>query len=156
MNQVKWWQVGAGLVVIIGVAGCAGGHGHGHGAKYREAAVERGLHETNELLGRVIKDPDKAKQAQSVVGDIVAEVKQSYQASQTYHQKLYALNAKYEATPEEFTPILDEMNHARMASASKILGSRFKLKSLMTAQEWAEFAAELEKTRASYLSKSGG
>lgn len=144
------------LVGMVSLSGCMGGYSHGHGAKYREAALERGLHETNELLARVVKDQEKAKQAQAVVADIVAEVKHSYQANQTYHQKLYALNAKYDATPEEFTPILDELNHARMGSASKILGLRFKLKSLMTAQEWAEFTSEMDKTRAGYVTKGGG
>ncbi len=157
MNRIIMWRtVSLVLAGAVSLTGCMGGHGHGHGAKYREAAMERGLHDTNELLARVIKDQEKAKQAQAVVTDIVAEVKHSYQTNQAYHQKLYALNAKYEASPEEFTPILDEMNHARMGSASKILGLRFRLKSLMTAQEWAEFTAEMDKTRAGYVTKGGG
>jgi hypothetical protein len=143
-------------MAMMNLVGCMGHHGHESGSAYRDAALERGTHETNELIARVVKDPEKAKQAQAVVADLVAEVKQSYKTHQEYHQKLYALNAKYEATPEEFTPILDEMNHARMASASKILGHRFKLKGLMTLQEWAEFAGEMEKARSRYRPKAEG
>lgn len=155
LNWMRWMSVLAGLMMLAGLGGCMGGYGHGHGTKYREAALERAVHETDELLVRVVKDAEKAKQAQALVRDIVAEVKQSVQTNQAYHQKLYALNAKYEATAEEFTPILDDMNHARMGSAAKILGLRFRLKSLMTAQEWAEFTTEMDKSRAGYHSKGG-
>ena len=40
------------------------------------------------------------------------------------------------ATPEEFTKVMDEANNQRMKTSSKILGLRFKMKDLMTADEW--------------------
>jgi hypothetical protein len=43
---------------------------------------------------------------------------------------LYQLNTKYEATPEDFTKLLDELNTARMRTAAMILGLRFKMKAL--------------------------
>jgi hypothetical protein len=49
---------------------------------------------------------------------------------------LYELNANYEATPEEFTKVLDDAYNQRMQSATKILALRFKMKELMTVEEW--------------------
>ena len=66
------------------------------------------------------------------------------------------LNADYEAKPEQFTKILDEMNNARMASATKILGLRFKMKALLNAQEWNELTGAMDRTRKRYAPKEGG
>ena len=133
--------------------GCARHHGYGTGSSYREAALERGLVETNELVDKTVKDPEKAKQAKAIVWEIVNEVKQSFTKTSDYHQKLYALNANYEATPEQFMKILDEQNNERMASATRILGFRFKLKSLLTVQEWKDLTEAMDKMRSRYMPK---
>ena len=133
--------------------GCARHHGYGTGSSYREAALERGLTETNELVDRTVKDPEKAKQAKAIVQDIVNEVKQSLKKTSDYHQKLYALNANYEATTEQFLKLLDEQNNERMASATRILGMRFKLRALLTAQEWKDLTDAMDKARSRYMPK---
>ncbi len=51
------------VATTLVVGGCARHHGYGTGSSYREAALERGLAETNELVDRTVKDPEKAKQA---------------------------------------------------------------------------------------------
>ena len=155
MNRSKWLVVGV-VVTAVSLSGCMRYHGHGYGGSYREAALEKGLHETSELIDRIVKDQAKAGQAKGIVADIVAEVKQSGKAGRESHQALYALNANYEATPEEFTKILDGMNNQRMASASKILGLRFKLKGLLTREEWLELTTEMAKARARYMPKPEG
>lgn len=143
-----------GLVVIaMELAGCARPYGMGSG--YGEAALERGVAEMNELVSQTVKDTEKAKQVQTILKDIVAEAQQSFKHSREYHQKLFALNASYEATPEQFGKILDDLTNARMASASKILGMRFKIKSLLTAQEWKELAEAMDKARSRYKPKEG-
>src|SRR5712692_5143840 len=138
------------VATTLVVGGCARHHGYGTGSGYREAALERGLAETNELVDRTVKDPEKAKQ---IVQDIVNEVKQSFKKTGDYHQKLYALNANYEAAPEQFIKLLDEQNNERMASATRILGLRFKLKALLTAQEWKDLTDAMDKTRSRYMPK---
>jgi uncharacterized protein YpuA (DUF1002 family) len=143
------------LMTTLTVAGCAGRH-HGSGAEYREAAIQRGVTETNDLLDRTVKDPARANQAKAIVQDIVGEVKQSYKVNQEYHKKLYALNTNYDAAPEQFTKLLDDLNNARMASATKILGMRFKMKSILTPQEWKEFADAMNRARSHYMPKSDG
>ncbi len=73
-----------------------------------------------------MKDPEKASQAQGLIQDIVKEVRKSAQETRGFHEQLTALNANYDAPPDQFTKILDQLNNARMESAAKILGTRFK------------------------------
>jgi hypothetical protein len=53
------------------------------------------------------------------------------------------LNANYSATPEEFTKVLDDANNRRMQSATKILSLRFRMKDLMTAEEWKALSDQM-------------
>jgi hypothetical protein len=144
------------VATTLVAGGCARHHGAGTESSYREAALERGLAETNDLVDRTVKDPEKAKQAKATVQDIVNEVKQSFKTTRDYHQKLYALNVHYEATPEQFIKVMDEQNNERMASATRILGLRFKLKALLTAQEWKDLTDAMNKTRSRYMPKKEG
>lgn len=143
------------MAVFLGLSGCGGPHGmmgRGHG----EGALERGTEEMTRLVEQTVKDPEKAKQVQSLLQDIKAEVKRSAQQTRGYHEQLYTLNSDYQAKPEQFTKILDELNNARMASATKILGMRFKIKDSLTAQEWKDLTDEMAKTRSRYAPKAEG
>ena len=144
------------VAVTLTMAGCAGHRGHGTGMHSGEAAIERGIAETNEMVDQTVKDPEKAKQAKAILQDIVAEVKRSAQTSRAFHEQMAVMNADYDAKPEQFTKVLDEMNNARMASATKILGLRFKMRALLTAQEWNELTGAMDKTRKRYQPKEGG
>ena len=148
------------VAVTLTMAGCTGHHGHGmgHGMGMHsgEAAVERGVVETNAMVDQTVKDPEKAKQAKAILQDIVAEVRSSAQTSRAFHEQMAVMNADYDAKPEQFTKVLDEMNNARMASATKILGLRFKMRALLTAQEWNELTGAMDKTRKRYQPKEGG
>jgi len=149
MNGMKQF-VGLLAVTIMTMAGC-GHHGmgsYGHGD--RGYAAEKGTQEMSALVDQTVQDQEKAKQVKAIVGDIVAEVKETYRQNRQYHSKLYELNGNYEATPEEFTKILDEMSNSRMRSASKILGLRFKMKELLTAQEWRSLSDGMNNLRSRY------
>jgi len=140
------------LVAAIAVAGCgmrhhgAGSYGHGD----MSSRVERGVQEMNALVDKTVQDPEKAKRVRAIVEEIVGEVKQSYQQNREFHRQLYELNANYEAKPEEFTKILDELNNSRMRSASKILGMRYRMKELLTAQEWKALSDGMMEARGRY------
>jgi len=88
------------------------------------------------LIDRTFKDQGKAEQVKSVVSEIVAELKAIRDQERAGHRRLYELNAKYEATPEEFTKVLDDAYNQRVQSPTKILVLRFKMKELMTVEEW--------------------
>lgn len=101
-----------------------------------DAYWQRGQQDMEGLIDRTVKDQEKAKQVKAIVGEIVTELKAGREQERTYHRQLYALNANYSASPEEFTKILDDANNQRMRIGTKILGLRFKMKELMTADEW--------------------
>ena len=88
------------------------------------------------MIDRTVKDEGKAEQVKSVVSEIVAELKAIRDQERAGHRRLYELNANYEATPEEFTKVLDDAYNQRVQSATKILALYFKMKELMTVEEW--------------------
>ena len=130
-----------GLCALMGVlvlAGCSSyRHHHGmmSGGK-SEAYWQKGQQDMEGLVNRTVKDPDKAKQVNVLVGEIIKELKASREQEQAYHRDIYTLNTSYTAAPEEFSKILNEANIQRMQSSAKVLTLRFKMKDLMTADEW--------------------
>jgi hypothetical protein len=142
------------VATTLTMAGCA--RPYGMGMHDGEASLERGISETNEMIDKTVKDPEKAKQAKAILQDIVAEVRSSAQTTRKYHEQMTVLNADYDAKPEQFMKVLDDMNNARMASATKILGLRFKMRALLAAQEWNELTGLMDKTRKRYQPKAGG
>ncbi len=149
MNRVSLW-VTLSLAIWLPVAGCTGYHGmggHGHGTGMMGAKVQQ---EMEGLIDQAVQDQEKAKRAKAVVGEMIEEIQQSYQQQRRFHQKLYEANANYEATPEEFTKILDEASNNRMRSATKILGLRFKLKDMLTASEWKALSEGMSRYQSRY------
>ena len=121
-------------------------HGHGKGGY----AVERATQEVAALIDKTVKDPNTAGSVKGVLDEIIAEVKRSREGDRQFHKQLYTMNANYEATPEEFLKILDGMNVRRMKSASNILGLRFKMKSMMSAEEWKALTDGMAEMRSRY------
>jgi Spy/CpxP family protein refolding chaperone len=56
----------------------------------------------------------------------------------------------YDATPEDFLKILDQLNNRRMKAATNILGLRFKMKDMLTAEEWKALSEGLTQARSRY------
>lgn len=136
MKTRRWAVLSlAGLLVLSGCSSYRHHHGMMEGGK-GDAYWQKGQQDMEGLIDRIVKDQDKAKQVKGIVGEIVTELKAAREQERAYHRQLYALNASYEATPEEFTKILDEASNQRMRRSTKILGLRFKMKELMTADEW--------------------
>lgn len=138
--QVVAWSI----VGLLGLAGCSSYHHHGmmDGGK-SDAYWQKGQQDMAALIDRTVKDQDKAAQVKSIVGEIVTELKAGREQERAYHRQLYTLNASYAATPEEFTKILDEGNAQRMRTAAKILSLRFKMKELMTVDEWKALSDQM-------------
>lgn len=151
MNVLKSFALVAGLVLV---AGCGhgpyhhggsqgGGMGQGHGAD-REAEVMA-------AVTKAVPDPEKAKRVQDALKEIMEEATQSFKQNREFHRKLYELNADYNATPEQFTKVLDDLNNNRMRTGAKILATRFKIKDMLTAEEWKAFTDNLNASRARYM-----
>jgi hypothetical protein len=133
-----------GLVVILALAGCSSHRHHGMGGEGKSDAYwQKGQQDMAALIDRTVKDQEKAGHVKSIVGEIVAELKANREQDRAGHRRLYELNANYAATPEEFTKALDDANNRRMQSASKILSLRFRMKDLMTAEEWKALSDQM-------------
>ena len=150
MNAAKLLVLLA-VCAALAVTACAkhSGRGYPHG-RDMGYSVDQGIKEMNALVEKTVQDPEKAKRVQAIVSDIVIEAKQVYQQNREFHRKLYELNASYEASPEDFTKILDEMNNNRMRAATRILAMRFKMKELLTAQEWKALTDGMNASRGRY------
>lgn len=133
-----------GLVALLALAGCSSHHHHGMVSEGKgDAYWQKGQQDMASLIDRTVKDQAKTQQVKSVVNDIVAELKAGREQARAGHRRLYELNANYAATPEEFTKALDDANNQRMQSAAKILSLRFKMKDLMTVEEWKALSDQM-------------
>ena len=142
MKRIQQYVLG--LVAVFALAGCSGHHHHGMASEGKgDAYWQKGQQDMASLIDRTVKDQGKAEQVKSVVNDIVAELKASRGQARAGHRRLYELNANYAATTEEFTKVLDETNNQRMQSAAKILALRFKMKELMTVEEWKALSDQM-------------
>jgi Spy/CpxP family protein refolding chaperone len=133
-----------GLVAVLAFVSCSSYHHHGMMESGKsEAYWQKGQQDMEALIDRTVKDQGKAQQVKAIVGEIVKELKAGREQERDAHRQLYALNASYTASPEEFMKILDETNNQRMRRSSTILGLRFKMKELMTADEWKALSDEM-------------
>lgn len=142
MRSTQWAALSLASLMVLG--GCSSYHHHGmaDGAK-SDAYWQKGQQDMEGLIDRTVKDQAKAQQVKSIVGEIVTELKAGREQERAYHRQLYTLNASYQATPEEFTKILDEANNQRMRTSAKVLSLRFKMKELMTAEEWKALSDQM-------------
>ena len=142
MKRIQQYVLG--LVAVLALAGCSSHHHYGMaGEEKGDAYWQKGQQDMASLIDRTVKDQAKAEQIKSAVNDIVAELKASREQARAGHRRLYELNANYEATPEEFSKILGEANNQRMQSSTKILSLRFKMKELMTVEEWKTLSDQM-------------
>jgi hypothetical protein len=137
-RMTRMWRGLLGVVAAAVLAGCSSHHHH-HGmmgGAQGDAYWQKGKQDMEALINRTVKDPEKAKQVNTLVGEIVNELKAGREEERAHHRQLYTLNANYTATPEDFTKILNEAAQHRMGTSAKILTLRFKMKELLTADEW--------------------
>ena len=145
MNQAKVLVVLLSLV-LFSVIGCSRHH-QGRPGAFGEPTTQEVVSQVKRVVEENVKDPAKANQVQALIQAIVQEVKRSSQEARGFHEQLAALNANYDAPAEQFTKILDQLNNARMESAAKILRTRFKIKELLTREEWKKLDDAMLKAR---------
>jgi hypothetical protein len=142
MKRIQRYVLG--LAAVLALAGCSSHHHHGMASEGKgDAYWQKGQQDMASLIERTVKDQGKAEQVKSVVSEIVSELKASREQERAGHRWLYELNANYEATPEEFTKVLDDADNQRMQSATKILALRFRMKELMTVEEWKALSDQM-------------
>ena len=142
MKRIQRYVLG--LVAVLALAGCSSHQHHGMASEGPgDAYWQKGQQDMASLIDRTVKDQGKAEPVKSIVDDIVAELKASREQERAGHHRLYELNANYAATPEEFIKVLDDAYNQRMQSATKILVFRFKMKELMTVEEWKALSDQM-------------
>ena len=120
MHSIGLWF---GMLLCATVAACTSPHHGEMGQRSNERHWEQAQADIAALVARHVTDPHKEGDARAVTEDIVKEIRESRERSRQYHRQSYELNAQYEATPEEFTKILDDMHNSRMQSAARISAS---------------------------------
>lgn len=136
MNRI--WKGLLGILAVAVLAGCSS-HYHHHGmtgGSHGDAYWDKGRQDMEGLINRTVTDPEKAKQINVLVGQIIDELKTSREREKAYHRELYTLNTSYTATPDEFSKIVNAANIQRSQGSANVLSLRFKIKALMTADEW--------------------
>lgn len=142
MTKMRWMVLS--MVGMLALGGCSSHHHHGMMESGKSDAYwQKGQQDMAGLIDRTVKDPAKATQVKAIIGEIVTELKAGREQERAAHRQLYALSANYTATPEEFTKVMDEANNQRMKTSTKILGLRFKMKDLMTAEEWKSLSDQM-------------
>lgn len=139
-------------ILLVLFTGCSSHH-HGNYSRAQGDYWNKAGQDVSGLVEKHVQDPEKVKQVNVVMGEIITEIKSAREQHRQYHRALYELNANYAASPDEFTKILDELNNSRMRSSAKILGLRFKMKGLLTAQEWAGLSEDLQNYGSRYYGK---
>ena len=155
MKTMRWMVLS--VVGMLALGGCSSHHHHGMMESGKSDAYwQKGQQDMAGLIDRTVKDQSKATQVKALVGEIITELKAGREQERAYHRQLYTLNASYTASPEEFTKILDEANSQRMKTSSKILDLRFKMKELMTADEWKGLSDQMLSYSSRYQHGSAG
>ncbi|TLY38466.1 MAG: hypothetical protein E6K60_01305 [Nitrospirae bacterium] len=142
------------VITTLLIGGCSKYH-RGPPSATGDTTMSAVVPEVKELVAQNVKDPQKAAQVEGMVQQIASEVRRSAQQTRGFHEQLNVLNSNYEAKPEQFMKILDELNNSRMASASKILETRFKIKDMLTPEEWRNLTDAMQKARSKYGRGSG-
>lgn len=155
MNRmVNGLLVAMGLVALVG---CSSHHHHyGMAGGKSDAYWQKGQQDMEGLIQRTVQDPNKAKEVNALVGEIINELKASREQERNYHRQLYTLNASYTAEPSEFSKILNEATVQRTQSSAKVLSLRFRMKNLMTEDEWKTLTDKMLSYNSRYQHGSGG
>jgi hypothetical protein len=155
MNRmVNGLLLAMGMVVLVGCS--SHHHQHGMGAGKSDAYWQKGQQDMEGLVNRTVQDPNKAKEVNALVGEVINELRAGREQNRAYHRQLYTLNTSYTAEPEEFTKVLDEASHQRMRTSAKVLSLRFKMKELMTADEWKAMTDKMLSYSSRYQHGSAG
>ena len=126
-----------GALTLMVLVGCSSHHHHGMtGGGKSDAYWQKGQQDMEGLINRTVQDPEKAKGVNAYVGEIIKELKEGRAQERAYHRQLYTLNTSYTATPKKKKKIVNEANIQRAQSSARVLSLRFKMKDLMTADEW--------------------
>jgi uncharacterized lipoprotein YajG len=122
------------LFSLLLVAACS------HEPKEALKPAEGVLDELRAAVTREVKDPNRAKQAAALVDEMEQLTIRANADYRDHEAKLRALNANYDATPDEFRALFGDFNARRDKRQAQALELNRRGKALLTLQEWQELA----------------
>jgi hypothetical protein len=125
----------------------AGGYTKEKGSAHSGPSVEAVAPRVKKLIEETVKDPNRAQQVEGILQDLVAEVQKTNEETRGFHEQLNALNANYDAKREQFEKIVTQLNNTRAERAQKIIDMRFKIRDLLTVEEWKDLNDKMLRLR---------
>ena len=123
--------------MLVLLAGCAG--------KDKADSSAEWITQMRSKVSIVVEDPDRAEQIIGVFSGVEADLQKWGAYKGEYFMEMEALNADYDATPEEFRDLIGSYNVERSQIKRKMLDARLKIKGLSTRDEW-QVLTTLDKT----------
>jgi len=98
------------------------------------------LDELRAAIAREVKDPDRAKRAGALVDEMEQLTITANADYKDHEARLRALNANYDAAPEQFRALFRDFNARRDKREAQTVDLNRRAKALLTMQEWQELA----------------
>jgi hypothetical protein len=120
------------FIGMLLAAGCAGD---------REPTVltsaEEALRELRAAVSSEVRDSARAKQASSLVDEIEPLLREGDADLRAHNERIWNLNADYDATQEDFRAAFRDFNAKRDERQRRVLYVHQRAKQLLTAEEWS-------------------
>lgn len=124
-----------GVFLILVGAGCSRPHRYWKSGD-DDRKTDRLARQAASLIEKTVQDRDRADRVKALVAELIEAGTESYQHNRYYRRQFQVLNAKYDATPEEFGSVLNEIQTNLNKTAAKIVELRFKIKEQLKEEEW--------------------
>ena len=119
----------------------------------RERATA-GIEKLRVICADVIADPLQQQEALFLVNEMQRTSARMAEQLQLTSERLWQVNARYDATRADLESVLAEMRQNRKSALRQFMQERVKLRAMMTAEERAEFGKQV--TDAFELADKGG
>ena len=101
-----------------------------------EAQALETISALDRAIDDIVEERSRAERAKVSVRLLEAEAREVYQDSRNVGRDLLRLNADYDATPEDFERIFDQLRANRARSAERILRLAIRTREDLTPDEW--------------------
>ena len=106
-----------------------------HKAVTEDQALET-ISALDRAIDDIVEERSRAERAKVSVRLLEGEAREAYQDNRNAGRDLLRLNADYDATPEDFERIFDQLRANRARSAERILRLAIRTREDLTPDEW--------------------
>jgi len=105
-----------------------------------ENAVHRSMEELRAAALTTIKDPARAKEVAGLVDQLERHFAEALKANRTHLERLWALDADYDATEADFLKLFSDFNAGGVRRRDRFVELRDRMIAATTEAEWNELA----------------